>query len=70
MITGILSLGVAIAIGVKISTISYNLLSKLNSVKEVLLRIVLGTTVFVMVSTITAWIAAFWQDYPLSPSIF
>ena len=63
IVTGVLSAGIAIVTGVWASIFSLCLLSSLYSVKEVLIRILFGLTVFVGVAFLMAKFAAQWQGY-------
>ncbi len=65
MLTGIFSTGIAIICGVLTAMVPSLPLAIDRSVNEVAVRILLGLTVFVLVATLMAGLAAFWQNYSL-----
>ncbi len=65
IITGLLSTGTAIVAAVWVSILSLCFLTRQNPVKEVLMRIVFGLTVFVGVAFLMAKFAAQWQGYSM-----
>ena len=65
LVAGLLSTGTAIVGGVWASILSLHFLTRQDSVKEVLMRIVFGLMAFVGVAFLMAMFAAQWQGYPI-----
>lgn len=65
MITGVLSTGIAIVMGVWASQFPLCLLSRQYPIREGIVRIVLGLMVFVGVAFLMAMFAAQWQGYSM-----
>jgi len=65
MAMGILSTALAIMMGVYASSVSMDILGNQHKVKEVLLRALIGLSVFVLTAIIMAIMAASWQNHPL-----
>ena len=65
MLMGILSTGLAIIMGLYVSSLSLVFFVNINKVKEILSRISLGLIAFVLTAMIMAIVAASQQGYPL-----
>lgn len=66
LLTGVLSSGVAIIAGAWVSATSIRLLICQQSIRQIILRTLLGVLVFVLLAGLSARLAALWQGYPLA----